>query len=143
MNCSNYREIKMLSHTMKLWELIIDQRLKDIVSISGGQFSFKPGFGTTDAIFVIRTLCAKYREGIMPLDKVFVDLEKEYDTVPREVLWLCMWKRNIPEVYMRLVQGMYQDATTRVKPSEVSVKMLRLGLASTRVRHLARSYSSC
>ena len=34
MNCSNYRGIKLLSHTMKLWERIIDQRLRDIVTIS-------------------------------------------------------------------------------------------------------------
>ena len=59
---------------MKLWESIIDQRLRDIVSISDGQFGFKPEVGTTDAIFVIRTLCEKFREGT--LDMVFVDLEK-------------------------------------------------------------------
>ena len=85
MNCSNYRGIKLLSHIMKLWERIIDQRLRDIVSISDGQFGFKSGVGTTDAIFVIRTLCEKYREGNKPLDTVFVDLEMAYDTVPRDV----------------------------------------------------------
>ena len=63
MNCSNYRGIKLLSHTMELLERIIDQRLGDIVTISDGQFGFKSGVGTTDAIFVIRTLCEKYREG--------------------------------------------------------------------------------
>ena len=75
-NCSNYRGIKLQSHTMKLWERIIDQRRRDIVSISDGQFGFKPGVGTTDAIFVIRTLCEKHREGNKPLDMAFVDLEK-------------------------------------------------------------------
>ena len=48
---------------VKLWERIIDQRRKDIASISDGQCGFKPGVGTTDAIFVIRTLCDKYRGG--------------------------------------------------------------------------------
>ena len=80
MNCSNYRGIKLLSHTMKLWERIIDQSLKDIVSISDGQFGFKPGVETTDAIIVIRTMCEKYREGNKPLDMVFADLEMTYDT---------------------------------------------------------------
>ena len=56
MNCSNYRGIKLLCHTMKPWEHIINQRLEDIVSISDGQFGFKSGVGTMDAIFDIRTL---------------------------------------------------------------------------------------
>ena len=100
---------------MKLRERIIEQRLRDIVSISDGQFGFKSGVGTTDAIFVIRTLCEKYREGNKPLDMVFVDLEKAYDTVLHEVLWRCMRKQNIPEGYVTLVQDMYEGATTRLK----------------------------
>ena len=121
MNCSNFRGIKLLSHTMKLWERTIDQRLRDI---SDGQFGFKSGVGTTDAIFVIRTLCEKYREGNKPLDMVFLDLEKAYDTVPREVLWRCMRKRYIPEVYIRLVQG----ATTSVKSKRGTSEHFEVGI---------------
>ena len=102
---------------MQLWERIIDQRLRDIVSISDGQFCFKPGVGTTDTIFVIRTMCEKYREGNTPLYMVFVDLEKAFDTVHREVLWRYMRNRNIPEGYIILVQDLYQGATTRVQCS--------------------------
>ena len=83
MNCSNCRGIKLLKPHYETMS-IIDQRLRDIVSISDGQFGFKSGAGTTDAICVIRTLSEKYREGNKPLDMIFVDLEKAY-TVPREV----------------------------------------------------------
>ena len=128
MNCSNYRGIKLLSHTMKLRERILEQRLRDIVSISDGQFGFKSGVGTTDAIFVIRTLCEKYREGNKPLDMVFVDLEKAYDTVLREVLWRCMRKQNIPEGYVTLVQDMYEGAITRLKSKRGIIEQFEVGI---------------
>ena len=91
-------------------------------------FGFKLDVGTTDAIFVSRTLCEKYREGNKPLDMVFVDLEKAYDTVPREVLWRCMRKRNIPEGYIRLVQYMYQGTTTRVKSNRGISEQFEVGI---------------
>ena len=113
---------------MKLWKRIIDQRLRDIVIISDGQFGFKSGVGTTDAIVVIRTLCETYREGNTRLDMVFVDLEKAYDIVPREVLWRCMRKQNIPEGYIRLVQDMYKGAPTRVKSNRGMSEHFEVGI---------------
>ena len=124
MNCSNYRGIKLLSHSIKLWERIIDQRLRNIVTISDGQFGFKSGVETTD----VRTLCDKYRECNKPLDMVFVDLEKGYDTVPREVLWRCMRKPYIPEVYIRSVQDMYQGATTCMKSKRGTSEHFEVGI---------------
>ena len=32
--CENYRGIKLMSHTMKVWERIIEARLRDKVEIS-------------------------------------------------------------------------------------------------------------
>ena len=53
-DCGNYRGIKMISHTMKIWERIIDRRLREEISIEEEQFGFMPGRGTTDAIFSAR-----------------------------------------------------------------------------------------
>ena len=46
--CGNYRGIKLLSYTMKVWEMILDERLRLEVDISRGQFGFMPGRGTTN-----------------------------------------------------------------------------------------------
>ena len=61
--CGNYRGIKLMSHTMKVWERIIQGRLRDNVEISKQQYGFMPGKGTTNAMFTLRMLMEKYREG--------------------------------------------------------------------------------
>ena len=61
--CGNYRGIKLMIHTMKVWERIIEAKIKDGVVISKQQYEFMPGKGTTDAMFALRMLMEKYREG--------------------------------------------------------------------------------
>ena len=61
---------------MKLGERIIEARLRDRVEISKQQYEFMPEIGTTDAMFALRMLLEKYREGQRELHCVFVDLEK-------------------------------------------------------------------
>ena len=61
--CGNNREIKLMSHTMKIWERIIEGRLRDRVEISKQQYGFMPGKETTNAMFALRMLMEEYREG--------------------------------------------------------------------------------
>ena len=76
MCCGNYRGIKLMCYSMKLYERIIENRLRNVVNISEHQFGFMKGKSTTDAIFALRQLQEKYREGQQELHCAFVDLEK-------------------------------------------------------------------
>ncbi|KAK3507758.1 hypothetical protein QTP70_035282 [Hemibagrus guttatus] len=114
-SCSNYRGIKLMSHTLKLWERVVEARLRKIVEICEQQYGFMPKKSTTDAIFALRILMEKYRDGQRELHCVFVDLEKAYDRVPREELWYCMRKSGVAEKYVRVVQDMYERSRTVVR----------------------------
>ncbi|KAK3568739.1 hypothetical protein QTP86_016296 [Hemibagrus guttatus] len=114
-SCSNYRGIKLMSHTMKLWERVVEARLRKVVEICEQQYGFMPRKSTTNAIFALRILMEKYRDGQRELHCVFVDLEKAYDRVPREELWYCMRKSGVAEKYVRVVQDMYERSRTVVR----------------------------
>ena len=101
--CGNYTGIKLISHTMKVWERIIEARLRNRVEISKQQYGFMPGKGTTDAVFSLRMLIKKYKKGQRELHCVFVDLEKAYDRISWKELWYCMRKSGIVEKYVQLV----------------------------------------
>ena len=82
-SCSNYRGIKRIRHTTKLWERVVERRLRRELTFSEQQYGFMPVKSTTDALFALRVLMVKYRDGQKELHCVFVDLEKAFDKVPR------------------------------------------------------------
>ena len=128
--CGNYRGIKLTSHTMKVWERVIEARLRRDVEIADQQYGFMPGRSTTDAIFGLRILGEKYREGQKELHSVFIDLEKAYDRVPREEVWHCLRSAGVAEKYVKVIQDMYHDSETIVRCAVGTTKpfSVRVGL---------------
>ena len=47
-----------------------------------------------------------------------VDLEKAFDRVPQKVIWWALRKLGVEEWIVRLVQGMYANARSRVRVGE-------------------------
>ena len=115
--CGNYRGINIISRTMKIWERVIDRRLREETTIGEEQFGFMSGRVTTDAIFAARQVIEKHREMQFELHLVFIDPERAYDRVPRQEVWMCLREQGVPEKYVRLVKDTYEGARTQVKTS--------------------------
>ena len=99
------------------------------------QFGFMSGKGTTDAIFAARQMIEKHRERQKELHMVFIDLEKAYDRVPRQV-WRCMREKGVPEKYVRIVNNTYVEARTKVKSSAGLTRTTTVRMGLTRDPHI-------
>ena len=111
----NYRGLKLLDQVMKILERITAKLIRGMVNISDMQFGFVPGRGTIDAIFILRQLQERHLAKNKTLYFSFIDLEKAFDRVPREVLWWSMRKAGIEEWLIRTVQSMYRSTKSKVR----------------------------
>jgi hypothetical protein len=72
----------------------------------------------------------------------FVDLEKAFDRVPREVLWWALREVGVQERLLRVIQSMYVGATTAVKLREGESEEFEVkGGGYIKGRYLAHSFS--
>ena len=98
LECGNYRGIRLMSHTMKLWERIIENRIRAIVELGIIQFPFRNGMSTTEPIFALRILQEEYKERkkerYTAIHMVCVYLEKAYARVPRDLIRWALRKRT-------------------------------------------------
>lgn len=84
---------------MKIFERIVDQHLRGIVSVTENQWGFVKGCGTVDAIHAVKLLTEKHREKTKSFYLAFLDLEKALDRA-KELVWQYLKAHDVPESYV-------------------------------------------
>ena len=99
-SCQCHRLLRLLplktviiTHTQT--ENFLQLNLHFKIKIDDMQFGFMKGKGTTDAIFMARQMQENFRVKGKKLYFGFVDLEKVFDRVPREVISWAMRKLGV------------------------------------------------
>jgi hypothetical protein len=54
------------------------------------------------------------REQKKDLHMIFIDLEKAYDKVPRNVTWCALQKHKVSSKYITLIKDMYDNVVTSI-----------------------------
>ena len=111
-NPNFYRGRELLKHAFKLYKKVSDGCLHEVVDIDKMQYRFMPKRGTVDAVFVLRRLREKLRAKIDLF--IFVDLEKAFDWVSREVICFALRWKDVLEYLVNGFMSLYKGCKTAV-----------------------------
>ena len=92
------------------------------------QLEFRKGRGTNDGLFTIRQIIDKRRKCRKNVAFSFVDLEKAFDTVPREFAFAVMKWMEVGEVAVRMVEEIYKETTAVMRAERETSKQFGVGV---------------
>lgn len=115
--CSNYRGVSLLCTAYKIYERIIEQRLrKDMENrLHETQSGFRPGHSIQDHIFTIRNMSEKLLAQDKELLICFIDLEKAFDNVKRKHIWEALDSNEISRGLKEGIKSLYTNTTNVVR----------------------------
>ena len=116
----NYRGISLLSSLSKVFCAIINNRLvewgtgNNLFSMS--QFGFMKGNRTSDALNILHNLIDLYcHKRNSKFYSCFVDFEKAFDRVPRDILLQKLKKLGLGGKIFNVIKSMYSGDSARIK----------------------------
>lgn len=76
-----------MSHSTKLWKNVFERRLRRHTQNIENQFGFILESSTMEEIYLLRHAMKRYQMDQQEFNLVFINLEKMYDRMSREILW--------------------------------------------------------
>ena len=120
-DCNNYRGISLVAHSGKVLLKMVASRLSNYCEAKGilpeEQCGFRPAHSTIDMLFVVRRLQELGRARKIPLYMCFIDLQKAYDSVDRELLWVVLARFGVPEV-LTIIRQFHKGMRARVRTDD-------------------------
>ena len=124
---TNYRGISILSSTSKLFCTILNTRLTTWAiennKLSQGQLGFIRGNRTSDAHIILNNLTSRYcHKKSKPFFACFVDLEKAFDKLPRDLLLKKLLNMGINGSFLNVINTMYTNDYIKVRVGDRMTK---------------------
>ena len=116
-DCSNYKGISILPTTYKILSNIMLSRLIPYPEeiIGDHQCGFRRNRPTIDHIFCIRQILQKKWEYKEEDHQLFIDFNKTYDSVRREILYKILIEYGVPRKIVRLIMISLTETYSKVR----------------------------
>ena len=112
--CNNWRGTTLLPINSKIFSKIIHTRLAAALDehIRQEQADFRRG--RSCHIFTLREILVQSKVWNTPLYTNFIDLEKAFDNIHRDSLWMILRHHGIPSKLVNVIKMLYNDCNFQV-----------------------------
>ena len=117
MICTEFRTISLMSHVTKLLVKIIQQRMANKIDkeVSRLQSGFRPGTGTREGKFNLRTIC----EGATDIQKdvyiCFIDYTKAFNRVKHIKIIECLSEIGIDDKDLQIISKLHWEQSAWIR----------------------------
>ena len=119
LSIENYRPITLLEILFKLWEKILQIRVRNYIEmkfcLSPNQFGCRRKLGADMAIFATQSLIDEAVRNTNTLLMLHIDLSKAYNRIPRISLWVKLWKLGVRGKLWKAIISTYDNPTEFIK----------------------------
>jgi len=117
LDCTNYRPITLLNVAYKIFAIILNQRLVDIVEskLSDYQSGFRSNRSTIDNIFMIGKIMEKCYEYNVDIHNICIVYKHAFDSIKRNKTLDSLTQNKIPSKLIRLIKLTLENTTAKVR----------------------------
>ena len=121
----NYRGLSIMNTLLKLLCTMMSKSRQRYLAQE--QIGFKPNARISDHIFTVKSLVNKYvnDQKNKKLYACFIDFKKAFDSVPQELLYTQLLKRNINGRFLSLLKNIYRKTVCAVKLENYRTKFFK------------------
>ena len=127
MDPANYRLIVLQPIITKIYERMIDLRLRDLISegvvnVSVEQGGFMESRSTYDSIFLLLSLKDVAQAKDHPLYTAFLDVRRAFDSVNHRKLLHVLKAQGVPDHWIGVIHGVLNDRVTQLGDGEIKIE---------------------
>ncbi|CAF1675979.1 unnamed protein product [Rotaria magnacalcarata] len=115
--CDNYRGISLLVVASKIFTRVILNRIQLLIDkqLLEEQAGFRTNRSTIDQVFILKMVMEKTREFNKPLHMCFIDIQKAYDSINRDLLWKICRQYGLTEKTVQMLKLVYKNTRAQVR----------------------------
>ena len=121
----NFRGIMLLEAAASIMMGVMNTRLQQILECEGReeQCGYRRWRGGRDADFSLRTGLKRRQEHGLNSYVIFSDIEKGFDSVPREIIWGTLEKMGVPGHFLQVLKRYYTNREVAIVTDGGEVKV--------------------